>query len=334
MPFIRLRPSVCLVLGALGAYGALPAPGAATALVPGLHLLPSVERDFDAEVRVRFGGPGSPVTAMSLEDYVHGAVHTEVSLGGLPPDAAARMAAVQAILARTYAVANRGRHAADGFDLCTTTHCQVFHMSPADDSGVERLVAEAVERTAGLVVVHEGHVVNAFFHADCGGATSSAETVWGGPAPPYLQGVHDPYCVTRQTQPWSVRLEEAEAHEALNRHPSTHVGDALHAIEVTERDAAGRATRVRIAGERTASVRGEVFRNVLTRSFGASAVRSTMLEIRNAGDAYVLSGTGFGHGVGVCQIGAMAQARAGHDPADILAHYYPDTSVVPLRSIR
>ena len=69
------------------------------------------------------------------------------------------------------------------------------------------------------------------------------------------------------------------------------------------------------------------------RSFGASAVRSTRLEIRNVGDAYVLSGTGFGHGVGVCQVGAMEQARAGRAPADILAHYYPNTSLAPLRTI-
>lgn len=332
MPSHRLGPPFCLVLCALLAYASAPSPGSASGRAPGLRPAPVVERSV-TDVRVRLGGPDSPVTAMSLEDYVHGAVHTEVSLGELPPDAAERMADVQAILARTYAVANRNRHAADGFDLCTTTHCQVFHMSPAHDAGVERMVAEAVERTAGLVVVHEGHVVNALFHADCGGATSAAETVWGGHTPPYLRGVDDPYCLLRQARPWSVTLEGAEALAALNRHPSTHVGSTLHGIEVTERDAAGRATRVRLAGERTTSVRGEVFRTVLMRSFGASAVRSTRLEIRNVGDAYVLSGTGFGHGVGVCQVGAMAQARAGRAPADILAHYYPNTSLAPLRTI-
>ena len=77
-------------------------------------------------------------------------------------------------------------------------------------------------------------------------------------------------------------------------------------------------------------MRGETFRTVLSRALGPRAVRSTRLEIELVGDDYVVSGTGFGHGVGVCQIGALARARAGHEPDDILTYYYPDTSVVSL----
>ena len=367
MPFHRLGPSTAVVLCALSVHAAAPAPGAATALapalapgtVPGAAAAPApglapgagagavpvaaaapapglapgagAANPPDADLRVRIGGPGTPVAEIPLEDYVRGAVHTEVPLGGLPRDAAMRMAEVQSILARTYAIANRHRHEAEGFDLCATTHCQVFHTAPSDDTEVETLIAEAVERTRGLVVMHDGHVVNALFHADCGGATSAAETVWGGVAPSYLRGVDDPYCQMPEPRRWSVTLGASEAQQALNRDPHTHVGNALHAIEVAERDRAGRATRILLDGERTTSVRGERFRRVLVRTLGPSAVRSTLLDIERVGDDYVLSGTGFGHGVGVCQIGALARARAGHDPADILAHYYPDTSVAPLR---
>ena len=332
MPFNRPGPSFCLVVCALSLYALAPAPGAATALAPGLVPVLGAAHPPEADLRVRLGGPGNPVREIPLEDYVRGAVHTEVSLGGLPRDAAMRMAEVQSILARTYAVSNRHRHDAEGFDLCATTHCQVFHTSPSDNAGVESLIAEAVERTRGLVVSHEGEVVNALFHADCGGATSAAETVWGGPTPPYLRGVDDPYCQMPRARPWSVTVGTSEAHEALNRDPNTHVGNVLHDIEVVERDTAGRAIRIRLDGERTTSVRGETFRSVLMRTLGPS-VRSTLLEIRHVGSEYVLSGTGFGHGVGVCQVGALARARAGHDPADILAHYYPNTSVVPLHSV-
>ena len=333
MPFHRLGPSIWLILCALCVYAGAPTPGSATALAPALVAVSGAAHPPEADLRVRLGGPGNPVTEIALEDYVRGAIHTEVALGGLPRDAAMRMAEVQSILARTYAVANRHRHEAEGFDLCATTHCQVFHSDPSASADVESLIADAVESTRGLVVVHEGEVVNALFHADCGGATSAAETVWGGPTPPYLRGVDDPYCVKRQQPPWSVALAPSEAREALNSHPHTHVGDALHGIEVEERDAAGRATRIRLEGERTTSVRGETFRSVLVRTLGGSAVRSTRLEIELVGGEYVLSGTGYGHGVGVCQIGALAQARAGHALADILAHYYPETSVAALRSI-
>lgn len=330
MPFHRLEPSRRAFLCALGAYAVVPAPGAATARAPGVAPASRVAHPPDAELLVRLGGPGSPVVGIALEDYVRGAIHPEVSLGGLPRDAALRMAEVQAILARTYAIANRHRHEADGFDLCATTHCQVFHDSPSDHPDVEGLIAEAVERTRGHVVVHEGEIVNALFHADCGGATSAAESVWGGHTPAYLRGVDDPYCQLPGPRPWSVTLAATEAREVLNRNRHTHVGSALHTIEVAERDTAGRAVRIRLDGERSTSVRGETFRSVLTRALGPRAVRSTRLEIELVGDDYLLSGTGFGHGVGVCQIGALAQARAGHDPGDILAYYYPDTSVVSL----
>ena len=333
MPFYRLGPPICVVLCAFCVHAVAPAPGAATALAPGLVPVFGASRPPGADLRVRLGGPGNPITEIPLEDYVRGAVHTEVSLGGLPRDAAMRMAEVQSILARTYAVANRQRHAAEGFGLCATTHCQVFRTAPSDNEDVESLVAEAVERTRELVVVHQGHVVNALFHADCGGATSAAETVWGGHTPAYLRGVDDPYCQMPRPRPWSVTLGASEALAALNRDRNTHVGNALHDIEVVDRDAAGRATRIRLDGERTTSVRGETFRTVLMRTLGPRAVRSTLLEIQHVGSEYVLSGTGFGHGVGVCQIGALARARAGHDPADILAHYYPDTSVILLGSI-
>ncbi|MCY4028723.1 MAG: SpoIID/LytB domain-containing protein [Acidobacteria bacterium] len=333
MPFHRLEPSRRAVLCALAAYAVVPAPGAATAPERGAASASGAAHPPDADLLVRLGGPGSPVVEIALEDYVSGAIHPEVSLGGLPRDAAMRMAEVQAILARTYAIANRHRHEAAGFDLCATTHCQVFHSSPSDHAGVEGLIAEAVERTRGLVVVHEGKVVNALFHADCGGATSAAESVWGGHTPAYLRGVDDPYCQLPRPRPWSVTLAAKEAREVLNRNPNTHVGNALHGIEVAERDTAGRAIRIQLDGERSTSVRGETFRTVLARALGPRAVRSTRLEIELVGDDYVLSGTGFGHGVGVCQIGALAQARAGHDPDDILTYYYPDTSVVSLNLV-
>ena len=329
----RFEPSRRVVLCALAAYAVVPTPGGATARARSVASAPRVAHPPDAELLVRLGGSGSPVVGIALEDYVRGAIHPEVSLGGLPRDAAMRMAEVQAILARTYAIANRHRHGADGFDLCATTHCQVFHASPSDHAGVEDLIEEALERTRGLVVVHEGQVVNALFHADCGGATSAAESVWGGHTPAYLRGVDDPYCQLPGPRPWSVTLAASEAREVLNRNRNTHVGNALHAIEVAERDAAGRSIRIRLDGERSTSVRGERFRTVLARALGARAVRSTRLEIEHVGDDYVLSGTGFGHGVGVCQIGALAQARAGHDPKDILAHYYPGTSVVSLNAL-
>jgi stage II sporulation protein D len=74
-------------------------------------------------------------------------------------------------------------------------------------------------------------------------------------------------------------------------------------------------------------LKGEEFRTVLSQRFGPRAVRSTLFEIRREGDAFVFEGRGFGHGVGLCQAGALARLQAGAKPADVLRRYYPGTSL-------
>ena len=91
---------------------------------------------------------------------------------------------VQAIVARTYAAAHRGRHARDGFDLCSTTHCQLYEPGRLVTSRWADAARGAGGRTAGLLVLYEGLPADAVFHADCGGWTSAAADVWGGAGHP------------------------------------------------------------------------------------------------------------------------------------------------------
>ena len=87
---------------------------------------------------------------------------------------------VQALVSRTYAIANLGRHAADGYDLCDTTHCQVVYRPAMAAEGPADAAARAVNATRGRVLTFEGRVIQALFHADCGGHTAAATSVWGG----------------------------------------------------------------------------------------------------------------------------------------------------------
>ena len=282
-------------------------------------------------LRVRLGDAGAPVRVIPLERYVEGTLLAEMPLQGLEPGAVAQVAQLQAIVSRTYAVANRSRHAAEGFDLCATSHCQAYRPTEQWPEPAARVAREAARHTAGVVILHAGRPINALFHAHCGGHTSDARTAWGGDTPSYLRGEPDPYCLRDDEMRWRLEVGADDLKEILNQDAATSVGTRLDGIVVVDRDAAGRAVSVRLEGERTVDVRAGVLRAALTRRLGARSMRSTRVEIRRQDDRFIFEGQGFGHGVGLCQTGAIARARAGHDAATIIRHYYPETTLsVPL----
>jgi stage II sporulation protein D len=234
---------------------------------------------------------------------------------------------VQAVLARSYAVANRGRHSADGFDLCSTTHCQLYDPARLRTSRWSAAASDAVRRTSGEVLWFDGAPARPVFHADCGGHTSGAAAVWGGAAPAYLTGEPDGGPASGAHAAWTFETTTSALRAALNRDTRTAVGARLDRIEIAGRDAAGRAEQIVLRGSRAFVVRGEVFRDAVTRAFGARSLRSTLFSVQKTGDRLVFSGKGFGHGVGLCQAGAMARLRAGVSPEDVLRFYFPGTSL-------
>ena len=282
---------------------------------------------LDSEVRIELA-PGGGVVTLGLEEYVMGSILAEADVRGLEIDAAKRVAQVQAILARTYALANRTRHAHEGFDLCSTTHCQVYRPPDSLSKEAASLALSAARATFGLVITHDGLPINALFHADCGGSTSDATVAWGGPTPPYLQAVGDAFCLWEPPTLWRFTVGQADLLGALNHDPRTRVGPHFDSIQTTEEDQSGRVVSVEIRGEESvAAVRGEELRQVLTARFGPKSIRSARFFVERRGDQFVFEGQGWGHGVGLCQRGSAARARAGHTTAEILHHYYPSTSL-------
>ena len=261
-----------------------------------------------------------------LDDYVLGTVLGELSPTGEAPEVAARLFEVQAVIARSYAAARRGRHARERFDLCDTTHCQVYAPDRIRSSRHVQAAREAVGRTRGLVLVFDRQPAEALFHADCGGGTSDASTVWGGRVP-YLRARPDDH----DARPWTTTLTTAQLRDALNGDDRTAVGDRLIAVRAGEPDAGRRPREVTLVGDRTRLVRAEDLRSVVTRALGAHAMPSTRFTIRREGDRWVFAGTGFGHGVGLCQAGARARARAGASLTEILAAYFSGAAVTRLR---
>lgn len=266
------------------------------------------------------------IRTVALEDYVRAAVISEYAPPDEDPRLVQQMLEVQAVIARTYAVANRGRHARQGYDLCSTTHCQLYEPSRLKTSRWASYAAIAVRHTAGQLLWHRGLPVNALFHADCGGHTSTSVEAWGGAGFPYLVATADDGPAKSAHAEWAYRIPLAALSKALNRDTRTAVG-TLRTITIRTRDRSGRAQTLALQGTRERIVRGEDFRSVLTRHFGARAVKSTLFTVRRDGDALTFEGRGFGHGVGLCQTGALARLRSGSSVAAVLKRYYPGTAV-------
>jgi stage II sporulation protein D len=302
---------------------AAPAPGA-----PSPRPEPLLSAPFEPTVRVLL--ESGAVERLPIERYVRGTVEAESwAPRNERTEVAERLFEVQALIARTYVAANRGRHAAAGADVCTTTHCQLFRQPSPLHAHADRLDT-ALARSAGRLLRYDGAPILALFHSSCGGATSAAEDVWGGRARPYLRSASDAVCLT--AAPWTARLERDALIAALDADPRTRVDGRLDSIDIVTRDAGDRAVLISLTGARSPLVRGEELRLVLVRRFGARSVRSTRFRIARDGRAFVLTGVGFGHGAGLCQSGALSRLRAGASVASVIAHYYPGVTIDATRT--
>lgn len=258
---------------------------------------------------VRVGAEGSVlrfVLETDVEDYLPAVVAAE--LDAAPPSAMQ----AQAIVSRTFALGSRRRHGS--VDLCDLTHCQLFR-GRTDESAP---ALEAVKQTRGQVLLVGGVALEpAFFHAACGGHTSRPADVFRtSSAAPGVSDVSEgkPLCAGIPDFAWSFTTERRELAAALG----TKTEGA--AFEALRRDEAGRVVELRVFGTRFT---GAEFLSRMGRAFGWQAVRSLKLRVEEAQNQVHFTGTGLGHGVGLCQQGARALAEKGVDATAILERYFP-----------
>jgi SpoIID/LytB domain protein len=251
------------------------------------------------------------VTTMPLELYV-----ARVLAGEGEPGAADAAQQALAVAIRTYAVVNAGRHRREGFDLCDSTHCQVFRQ--ANDSSRRAALA-----TAGRVLTLDGKPVEIFYSASCGGRSERAADVWPGASQFfYLQSVPDD--VHQDEVPWVLDLTLEQIRQALAQ--VGFGGQRLTEISIDGRTSSGRVARLRLSGLRPDGIAGDPFRKAI----GARLLRSTAFSMTRHGDMVHFSGVGYGHGVGMCVIGAGRRAKRGESVDAILAQYYPQLVVTTL----
>ena len=250
------------------------------------------------------------VTVLPLEVYI-----ARVLAGEGEPRAAEAAQQALAIAIRTYAIANLDRHGRDGYDLCDTTHCQV----PRAATAASRRAALA---TAGRILTWRGAAAEVFYSASCGGRSEEASQVWPEINLPYLQSRPDD--VHKEDAPWRVDLSLLDVQQALAR--GGFAGGRLREVSIQSRNSSGRVSRLHLKGLRPDTISGDQFRAAV----GATSLRSTAFSLKRRGDRGEFTGRGFGHGVGMCVIGAGRRASRGESVAAILGQYYPGLELTRL----
>jgi stage II sporulation protein D len=282
------------------------------------------------------------INRLPVEDYLRGVVPLELGTRAAT-DAAALQA--QAIAARSYTYARvpaDGRLPASGYHMTATVQHQVYGGVTAEHPVVDAAIAA----TSGLVLRHAGRVVDAPYSASCGGNTARPTEAWAtAQSQDYLQSVSDmdpstgrPFCDISPRQAWQVTLSEPVLRQAVMRHLGARgsrgsTAPEVHGMAVGRRSPSGRAATLILRTDRgTVTLEGPQIRDVLRDASGA-ILQSTYFEVdrelRSGSrlSGVLLRGLGHGHGVGMCQWGAIGRARAGHDVRAILRHYYPGTVV-------
>lgn len=261
---------------------------------------------------------------LALDDYVFGVLAAEASL-----ENQFEALKAQAVISRTFALRNLRRHARDGFDFCNSTHCQRFVNVPDESVRPEfyESLHRALQDTKGEVLLDaQGHLADAYFSAACGGMTANVGTLWGvSPVPVYLRGVHDEFCAGLSDNNWTDTIAAEQLLKALRSDKRTDVGAHLNDIRVIKRDATGRVEMVALDGERRRLVRGWDFKIIVGRVLGWNVLKSSRFEVRRAGKGFIFRGSGFGHGLGLCQAGAHVMATRGASYRQILSEYLPGT---------
>jgi stage II sporulation protein D len=233
------------------------------------------------------------------------------------PDWDPEMLKAQAVVARTYALHERGRGSRQGFDLRGGTSGQVYGGVDAETPSVWA----AVRATRGEYLADLDGPILAVYHSASGGQTASAEEVWGRPIP-YLVSVP----VEREEDSPDTYWRTSVSRTTLGRALASlgiRVGP-VREVRVIERSRSGRAVRLRVHGaDRSENLEARALRSVL----GEQVIRSTLFEIRDAEAGFVFVGSGHGHGVGMSQWGGQSMAKRGAGYREILAAFYPGTEL-------
>lgn len=295
------------------------------------------------------------VNQVNMESYLRGVVPYEIG-----PEAPPAAIEAQSIIARTYALRNLRRFAADDYELCATVHCQVYKGL----GNTSTVMDQAIAATKGLVLTYNNELVDALYYSTSGGVTASFEDVWNGGNRPYLKPLIDsPSTVWnlaqrplnneanlkqfldlkdgfnetgrsvfrwQQTESLGEITQDVKTYLQKIKHPLANF-TTLRGLNVVKRSPSGRILEMQIQTDRGAI---SLYKTEVRSAFGPP--KSTLFYIEPMYDAqrnlsgYNFVGGGFGHGVGMSQYGSYNLAQRGLVARQILQFYYPGATIKPL----
>ena len=291
------------------------------------------------QLRPGRNGQVTVVNVLPMEDYLLGVVPQEI--GKLEPGML-EAAKAQAVAARTYAVARRDRRQGLGFNFYADVQDQVYGGIAAENEEVTR----AVRATEGEILVYDGKPIDAYYHSTCAGQTAAIEEVWNERPIPYLTSVVDvdprtgeAYDRTSSRFRWTVRWTGAEMTRILNKTLADSLPRGVNTIgtlrdmRVIDRTPSGRVRAMRIeTSSGNYTVGKDRIRWILLTPAGA-VLNSSKFDVEVAKGAngavteVVAEGGGWGHGIGMCQVGAKNRAVAGQSYQEILKTYYTGAEI-------
>lgn len=245
------------------------------------------------------------VNPVEADKYIAGVVESE---GG--PKSHYEYYKTQAVICRTYTIENFNRHIFEGYNLCDDVHCQSYKGRSMSNPEI----GKAVSVTSGLIIVDSlNSIITAGFHSNCGGQTTNSGDVWL-KSKPYLVSVSDPWCTNQRNAVWEKQIDVSVWKKYLE----------LNGIRLDED----------FTGYGMTQVKRQAYYYISSDSIPLKKIRSdwnlrsTFFNILYDNGNIVFKGRGYGHGVGLCQEGAMKMSEKGYSYNDIIEFYYRNTKII------
>jgi len=254
------------------------------------------------------------INEVEMDNYIAGVTEAEAG-----PRSTYEFYKVQTILVRTFALAHINKHINEGFSLCDLVHCQAYYGRPVNPS-----IYKAVSATSGKVVVDENlNLINAAFHSNSGGQTANSEDVWGSRTS-YLKSIVDTFSNRMPNSKWERRMLADDWLQYLKlKHNYPVDDDSGRKVALSFRQ-----------DQRKVFLEYSNARVPLKNVRQDLQLKSTYFSISRLGaDSILISGRGYGHGLGMCQEGAMCMAKRGYSYMEILNFYYQNIQLIDLHKL-
>jgi stage II sporulation protein D len=274
-----------------------------------------LERVYDDGLKISVSDSALKViNNVEIEHYVAGVVESE---GGVKKNL--EFLKLQAIISRTYAVSNLRKHIKESaYNFCDNVHCQMYKGRCTNS-----MIMMAVSQTAGDIVIDKTNKpISASFCSNCGGETVNSEDVWS-IATTYLRSVKDTFCLKQSQAKWEKRITSKEWIEYLGEKFDYPVKDSAMILKAVTFTQAER----KIYFDDNSNILLKTIRNDWK-------LKSTFFSIENNGDTLLFKGRGYGHGVGLCQEGAMHMVDLGWTYKNIIKFYYKDVSLINISELK